>query len=295
MTKSPNAARRLHQALEPYHGMIYFVPEAAQHYSDLNIEAPMMGYFASRSAAMGAVGPEVVIATFFNFHPDLVRSVIPAAWDLATPAEVGAARVKATDDALKRIVGIDRLAAADVAEAAALARRAAEACWPQGRPLYAAHAQLPWPEAPYMQLWHAATLLREFRGDGHIACLVEQDIGPCEVLAIHGAVGPVSRRVLQTSRAWSDDEWAAAIARLEQRGWFDGTGAITDAGRANRQQVEDRTDELDARPWAVLNGDEQIRLATTAAELSAAIVAAGTFGNLPGLTAGKADGLRSAP
>ncbi|MEO5900798.1 MAG: hypothetical protein ABIR68_11815 [Ilumatobacteraceae bacterium] len=280
MTTDPRAARRLHQAIEPYHGMIYFVPEGPQHYAAIKLDGtPMMGYFASRSAAMGAVGAEVVIATFFNFHPDLVRAAIPAAWERATPGQAGLARLTAVDEALRRMLG-SRLGDDDVVEVAALTRRAAEACTSPGRPLYAAHAQIDWPDEAHLQLWHAATLLREFRGDGHIACLVEQGIDPCEVLVIHAASGPgaPSRRALQGSRQWSDEEWAAATERLVVRGWLDADGALTDSGRASRTHVEDRTDELAAPTWGVLDEGEQQRVVDVGRELSQTIIEAGTFG-----------------
>lgn len=258
--------------------MVYFVPEGRERYGELGLTG-RMGYFASRSAAFGAVGPEVVIATFFNFHPDLVRAALPAAWERAEPARVLAARLETVDGALRRMLG-DRVGDDDVAAAAALARRAAEACWPQGRPLYAAHAQLPWPDEPHLQLWHAATLLREFRGDGHIACLVESGLGPVEALVLHAAHagGMPSHHVLQATRAWSDDEWSAAVDSLAVRGWVDGEGTITDAGRSARDGIEQRTDELAAAPWAVLDDAESAAVVTVGKELSRTIVAAGTFG-----------------
>lgn len=70
--------RSMHRGFEVYHGMIYFVPEAAAAYAELGITG-RMGYFASRASAMGAVGPETVISTFFNFNPDLVYAAIPEA------------------------------------------------------------------------------------------------------------------------------------------------------------------------------------------------------------------------
>lgn len=268
----------MHRALERYHGMVYFVPEGRDQYERLGLTG-RMGYFASRSAALGAVGPDVVIATFFNFHPTLVRAAIPEAWSRADPARVLAARSSVVDEALKRMLG-DRIGDDDVAGAATLARRAAEACWPQGRPLFAAHSQLPWPEEAHLVLWHAATLLREFRGDGHIACLVENGLGPVDALVLHAAFadGMPSRHVLQATRAWSDEEWDAGVDRLAGRGWVTDAGVITDAGRAARDGVEQRTDELAAPPWAVLDDEERAKVATVGRELSRTIVAAGTFG-----------------
>ena len=72
-------ARKMWRTLEPYHGMIYFVPEAVAEYDEIGLAPGRMGYFASRSAAMGPVPAAVVVATFFNFHPDLVHGVIPHA------------------------------------------------------------------------------------------------------------------------------------------------------------------------------------------------------------------------
>jgi len=92
-----------------------------------------------------------VIATFFNFAPAEVLRCIPAAWDLAAPEAVLEARLAGIDETLRRILG-DQLDGADVAEAADLARTATEALTPEGRPLYAGHASLPWPEPPHLVL-----------------------------------------------------------------------------------------------------------------------------------------------
>ncbi len=270
-------ARRMHQALEPYHGMIYFAPEGMEEYAALGLDDRMMGYFASRSAAMGAVTAETVIATFFNFNPALVRSAIPEAWKRTTPAEVLAARLRAADRALTRMLG-DRLHAPDIAEAAQLARRATEACRAEGHPLYAAHAALAWPEPPHLALWHALTLLREYRGDGHIAMLVEQDVSAPESLVLHGAMGVVPGKVLKSSRQWSDEDWQSTVDGLVARGWLEPDGTFTAEGKAHRDLVERRTDELAEPCWALLSGDERDRLAAIGGELSGAIVASGAFG-----------------
>src|SRR4051794_6465037 len=134
---TPDDARRAWRALEVVHGMIYFAPEAEEEYQAVGLEPGRMGYFASRSAAMGAVAGEVVVATFFNFEPSLVLGVIPRAWTLTSPQEVLPARHRAVDRALRRMLGDDGIASPEVEEAAALARTAAEACTPEGRPLYA--------------------------------------------------------------------------------------------------------------------------------------------------------------
>ena len=133
-----STARFLWQRLEPYHGLIYFVPEADQHYVALGLDRGMMGYFGSRSAAMGAVPAEVVIATFFNFEPSRVHAVVPEVWQRTSPQALWTARLDAVDAALRRLFG-DRLDRTDIADAAEMLRGIVPACRPEGRPLFAGH------------------------------------------------------------------------------------------------------------------------------------------------------------
>ncbi|GGL18055.1 SCO6745 family protein [Planomonospora parontospora] len=265
-------ARQSWRRLEPVHGMIYFVPEAAERYAALGLDA-RAGYFASRSAAFGAASPELVIATFYNFCPELVRKALPAAWDVVTPAQMIEARYEAAGAALRR-GGVHEVPG--LAETTALARRAAErACeHPQGRALFAAHATLPWPSDPLLELWHAQTLLREFRGDGHVAALLAEGIGPLEALVLHGATGTTPTVFLKVSRAWPAEEWLAAEESLRGRGLLAGD-ELTREGRALRQRVEDRTDELALPAYAALSDDELARLAELARAFGRRVVDAG--------------------
>ncbi len=265
-------SRKMLRTMEPYHGMIYFVPEARQRYEALGLRGRRMGYFASRAAALGPVSAEVVIATFFNFHPGLVRRAIPEAWSLTTPAALLDARLLAADEVLRRVLG-DAVDGPAVAEAAALAKVATGGCHLEGRPLYAAHAALGWPDEPHLALWWAQTLLREFRGDGHIAALVCEGITGCEALVLHEASGADSLApgTLQASRAWPDDEWEAAQASLRDKGWLDDGNAMTDAGRAVRQRVEDTTDELALVCWERLGDAKSQRLRELVRPVSRAI------------------------
>jgi len=276
----PVMARKMWRTLEPYHGLIYFAPEGADAYAALGVTG-RDGYFASRAAAMGAVPAEVVIATFFNFNPELVRHAIPAAWDAAAPRDLVAARFGAADAALRRALG-DAVDEPEVTRAAGLARVAADACSPHGRPLFAGQSSLPWPDAPHLALWHAISLLREFRGDGHIAALVDAQLSGLDALVLHAASSEVPRAVLQTSRGWSDAAWELAVAGLAGRGLVDGNGAFTDAGAALRQHIEDRTDTLALAPWEALGDDGCDELRGLVRPLSKAIVESGALSVLPG-------------
>jgi len=275
----PVVARKTWRTLEPIHGMIYFVPEADESYQSVGLEGNRMGYFASRAAAMGPVPAEVVIATFYNFNPALVAAVIPQAWSLAAPDAILTARLAAADRALQRAFGVDVLKSAQLADAAGLARRAAEAASEhvEGRPLFAAHAALPWPGEPHLVLWHAQTLLREFRGDGHIAALLLAGMDPVEALVTHAAAGEIGADALRTTRSWSPDDWSSAADRLRGRGLLeDGeTLAFTEAGRVLRQQVEDQTDATAVPAYRALGAERCERLRQLARPLSQAVLAGG--------------------
>ena len=251
-------ARKTWRTLEPLHGMIYFVPEAADAYARLGITG-RSGYFASRSAPMGAVSADVVVSTFYNFNPELVHAAIPQSWELATPAQLVAARFNAADAAIRRILGEGVVDSEDMVRAAVLARTAADAAAErvEGRPLAAGHSDVAWPEEPHLVLWHAQSILREFRGDGHIAQLVVHGLTGLEALVTHAAAGEVPGQVLRATRAWSDEAWAGAVAQLRMRGWLEPGDelAFTAWGAAQRRGIEDGTDALAATPYETL-GDE---------------------------------------
>ncbi len=277
-TVTPGMARRVFRRAEPIHGMIYFTPHGADAYAEVGITHQRMTYFASRSAAMGPVSAETVIATFFNFNPVIIHQAIPAAWEIATPAQVLAARLVAVDRSLRQAWG-DDVGSPQVREAAGLARRAAEraAGRPQGRALFAGHAALPWPDEPHLVLWHAQTLLREYRGDGHVALLFTEGLDGLGALITHAATGGIPAEALRTTRAWSEQEWAAGVERVRDHGWLaDGPGlALSEAGLRRRQSIEDRTDQLAVYPYEAIGGQGCQRLAELTATLSAAVMAAG--------------------
>ena len=271
-----SSVRLAWRVTEPLHAMIYFAPEAFRRFADLGL-SPMEGYFASRGAVFGAAGPGPVIATFYNFHPGLVRRVLPAVWERTTPAAALDARMSGADEALRR--GLGDVGTAEIVEAAGLARRAAESAteFPQGRPLFAAHAGLPWPAEPHLQLFQAQTLLREFRGDGHVSALLLAGLTGLEANVLQVATGRVPRVFLQETRGWSDDEWAAATDSLRTRGLVSSEepGTITEAGQALLADLEATTDRLAEPGWAVLGEQGRLRLAELTRPLSRAVVKAG--------------------
>jgi hypothetical protein len=278
VTVGPETARKTWRTLEPLHGMIYFTPEALDCYAEVGVTDWRMGYFASRSAAMGKVPATTVVATYYNFNPEVVGRAIPAVWGQTTPEDLLDARLRAADTALRRALG-DLMDSPELVDVAAMARQAAEtACdHPEGRPLFAAHAALPWPDEPHLVLWHAQTLLREFRGDAHLAALLLEGLSGIEALVSHAASGEMPADVLRTTRSWSEGDWAAAVDSLQARGLLAPGDelAFTDEGREQRQRIEDGTDRASTVAYTPLGDDGCDRLRKLARPLSRAVVDAG--------------------
>ena len=268
-----------HRVLEPLHSLGYFAPELGERLTAVGLRPGRMTYFAGRSAAMGAPSAAVVAATFYNFSPDLVARSIPEAWTLADPAAILAARYLAIDDAWQRLLGADVLASPDVAEAAGLARAATTAARPEGRPLFAGWAALPWPEPVHLQLWHAITLLREHRGDGHIATLVRHDLNDIDAIVTHTATGRgFVEETGRKLRGWTEEQWAASIQRLRERGVLAHEGlTLTPAGAELRSRVEAETTELAVAPWAQLGAAGASRLIELVRPLTQRALANGAF------------------
>jgi hypothetical protein len=274
--RTTHRARRLWRALEPVHAITYFAPEPQAACQELGTRGFWMSYFAQRAAPLGAAPPELVTALFYNFHPGLVARSVPHVWSLADPQRFLEVRLAAVDAALRRLAGPELLGSAELAEAAATAREAAVAAPTAGRALGAANAALDWPEPAHLVLWHAQTVLREHRGDGHVAALLTAGLDPAEALVLFAADTELESDYLRRVRGWSEQEWAAATGRLAERGLV-ADGRITPAGVALRDEVEAHTDALADVPWAGI-GDARIeRLVGLVEPLVAAIVAGGGF------------------
>jgi hypothetical protein len=284
-------ARRLWQALEPVHAVTYFAPEPQEACRELGTRGFWMSYFAQRAAPLGAAPPELVTALFYNFHPALVARAVPDVWAVAPPERFLEVRLSAVDAVLRRLLGEEALGSAEVAEAAGIARAAAEAAPTAGRALAAANRALDWPEPAHLVLWHAQTVLREHRGDGHVAALLTTGLDPAEALVLFTADTGLGLEWMRTRRGWPEAEWAEATERLAARGLVggsDGSGStddpdgtdgvrITDAGRAVRAEVEAHTDALADAPWRAVGDDRAERVVELAGPLVAAIVAGGGF------------------
>lgn len=287
MSEELGRVRQMWHLLEPLHAVLYYAPEAFEEAAALGyaVDERWPSYFAWRAAPLGEAGAGQVGETFYSFSPRMVGAHVPGIWSVASSDAVLDARGRAVDRAYRTLLG-EEAAAPGTAEAAALLRRVAEAADTADRPLAAANAALPWPDEPHLALWHAATVLREHRGDGHLAALVHAGLDPVESLVSFAAIGAARPEVF-ASRGWSEDEWQDGLRRLEKRGLVAADGTATEAGRALRAEVERRTDEAAAGPWRVLGEAERERLVALLGPLWVAAIGSGLLPSETTLGIGK--------
>ncbi|MDI2132312.1 SCO6745 family protein [Yinghuangia seranimata] len=259
-TVTPELARRLWRAIEPIHGVAYYAPESIEATRGLGLIGYWMGYFAGRLAPVGAVDARTASALSFAFAPRRVERAIPEAWAIAAPDKVVQARLDAVSTTLKG-AGAERKAIARLAD---LFELAVEGCAFEGRALAAGWADVPRPADPEARLWLATAVLREHRGDGHVIAVTYHGLSGLEAGVTHVATGEVSRELIQTTRAWTDEEWEQAVERLTTRGLIAEGGGLTDKGRNLRREIEDTTDRL-ASSQADTLGTEGVEEALTLA------------------------------
>ncbi|WOX24965.1 SCO6745 family protein [Streptomyces solicathayae] len=239
-------ARTLWTLFEPLHAVTYFAPECAAAFEEAGLRGFWRGYFAGRAAPFGATGPAPVTSAFFNFAPSMAARALPAVWEKVPPAEALRLRAAGARAALRRLLaGLEK----ETERAAELLAARLDGLDCAGRPLAAVNAALPRPEDAAGLLWHAATVLREHRGDGHVAALVAAGLDGCEILVLR-AGHDTTRTELQPYRGWTDDQWEAAMTRLVRRGLLTPDGRATAEADRLLATIEAATDTAAARPWA---------------------------------------------
>jgi hypothetical protein len=237
------------------HGFIYFSPEATEEYDALGLKAEQH-YFAARAAAFGPVPAEVVVATFFNFNPAYVHRAIPAAWEIASPAAIQVARLRAAGSALARCC--PNVETGEIEEATDLLGRMIDGIGFEGKPLAAANRAVDEPDDPWERLWQRITIVREWRGDVHVAALTAAPVTAVEALILHAATDQVPKAALVATRQWPEDAWQAGVDTLLARGLVNADETFSDAGRAFRDDIEERTNRAsDAMVLAA--GEENTR------------------------------------
>jgi hypothetical protein len=253
MANREHLARALWTLFEPIHAVTYFSAQSRDALAAVGLQRYWDGYFAGRSAPVGALSGPPVTAMFSGFAPFLVDRALPAVWAVVTPAEVIEARYVGAASTLRELVPDE-----------ALVERAASALTPLvdhldliGRPLAAGFASLPLEDDPYRRVWQLAGTLREHRGDGHVIAIVGLEIAGITTLVLRSGVD-LDATSMQKARGWTDEEWAAETDRLIGRGLLDADRRITPAGTELLDRAESLTNRL---ALSAIDGldDDQVR------------------------------------
>jgi hypothetical protein len=243
-------ARRLAMVLEPVAAQVYFSPECHVAYAELGF-SPSPGttsggvqlpdgpaYFTSRGSVMGQVSGPVVAAAFGVFNPDAVVPSVEFGWGKVDAPTICAARTRGAVAQLERVLGP---IPEGLAKATALLEKAVAPLRPEGKPLYAGLSGLGLPGEPLSDAWRLADMLREYRGDAHIAAWTSAGLDATEIGLLTEPYWGIPLRTYVRTRAWSDEQLDAAEGRLVERGLL-ADGALTNEGRALRESIEAATD-----------------------------------------------------
>jgi len=265
------------ELLEPICLVTFFADECNEEMAALGHRTYWDGYFASRAAPLGRVPAYVVHAAFYSFADGEAARHIPSAWEKIPPEASVAARLRGSTASLRRILGEEMASSPGLIRAADLTTKSATSAPMEGRVMYAGMRTLEIPSDPVARLWHSATMLREHRGDGHIAALLGARIGGTEshvLSALDMGIHPPESfgRIHHLPKK----RLAEVMDGLRERGLVDAEGCFTDAGRETKQGIEALTDELATPPYDALSPAELEELIAALEPITAVLVATGS-------------------
>ncbi|MGX6607955.1 SCO6745 family protein [Micromonosporaceae bacterium Da 78-11] len=270
-------SRRMFDLLEPICLVTYLAEECNEEMAALGHRTYWDGYFASRAAPLGRVPAQVAHAAFYSFAEGEAARHIPSAWETIPPEASVAARERGSAASVRRILGEKLADSPGLVRAADLTTKAATGAPTAGRVMYAGMRTLPVPSDPVARLWHSTTMLREHRGDGHVAALVGAGISGTEAHVISALAMDIHPpETFGRIHHLPKKQLAAVMDGLRERGLIDTDSRFTDAGRETRQRIEALTDELAAPPYDALSPAELDELIAELEPITATLVAAGS-------------------
>ena len=277
---APHPVRRLGTLVEPLAAGVYFAPEAHKGYAELGcVDDFWAPYYASRGACLGVTPPAVVAAAFGVFNPAHIEDQLQAAWKAATPAQYWQARVDGATAQLERLLGPEPAGAARAGE---LLRRIAQAAPVAGRPFFAGLSAQAWPGTLLGDLWHAADLVREHRGDTHTAAWNVAGYTAPEIMMVTELWWGLPHGLYLASRHWDDKAVAAGLTRLRDKRHVEGDPPqLTEVGLQARVAVEDATDAAEAGVLDAITETEREELYAILGPLAATICAGGGYPSDP--------------
>ena len=241
-------ARRLRDAIEPLGAHAFWNRLTNQRNLDLGLDR-FSGYVWGRAAALGEPPAELVVSAFAWFEPVSITVAYERGRSTVARAEMVQGRDQTTAESLGGI-----LSGADLEPAIAILRRGLAAADGIGRPLFSGLRSRPWPEPAVGRLWRACDLLREHRGDSHIAACIAAGFGALEMNFLTELWLDMTPVSYSATRRWSEARLTAAVADLEDTGLVAG-GTLTESGRSVRDEIEARTDALEKPILDAIGGD----------------------------------------
>ena len=267
-------ARRMYDLVEPIGLIPYSTDEPTEAMFELGFTNYWDTYFAGRAAPLGAGVPaDVVHALFYNFAPGEVARHIPKVWRTTTPDAAIATRERGCATALRRILG-ELVETTEFERALELLTTAATSAPIEGRPMYAALRALPLPAEPMARLFRVASVLREHRGDGHIAALMAEGIGGLEAHVLLAVDAGIPARTFGRIHHLPAAQLTALIDGMVDRGLIVDEVTFTRVGRQVKDRIEAMTDELAAAPYEVLDAAELDELIAGLQPIAGRLVAA---------------------
>ncbi len=240
--------RQIWATLEKLHIVTYFVRECRDAYKSLGVENVWSRYFAGRAAPMGRVTYETIVATFYNFSPSMVKEHAESVWEAAGPESFVSARFRGADNALQRLLG-EYINFPEIGTVPSLVYDIALKGSPEGKPIYSANLGVSVPDKLHLKLFHAATLVREYKGDIHNSILLSSDVSGLQAHILLSSIGHMSKEKVLSSRGWSEQQWLMDQRNLQSRGLLGEDGLLSQDGLAFRVEIEGKTETLAAKLW----------------------------------------------
>jgi hypothetical protein len=244
--------RELRNLCEPIGANIYFAPEAHANYAKLGLAGFGAAYFCSRGASMGKPTGLVVTSAFGVFSPAIVVPSVEEGWSKTEPEPLLQARYDGATASLRRLLGEPD--AKEIGRAVELLRRGLDVAEGAGHPLFSGLKSLPFPDEPIGQLWRCCDMLREHRGDSHIAVWTRAMVQPIEIQLMSELQMGMPLKTYSATRGWTVQQMDDALDGMRAKGWVEGD-AFTPDGRAFREQIESDTDEMEIPIADAIGGD----------------------------------------
>jgi hypothetical protein len=268
--------RALRDVCEPIGANVYFAPEAHQRYAALGLAGYGPGYFCSRGASLGRPSGQVVTAAFGVFSSAVVVPSVEEGWSKTEPGPLLQARYEGATASLRRLLGEPD--PVQVARAVELLLRGLEAAEGAGHALYSGLRGLPFPDEPLGQLWRCCDMVREHRGDSHIAVWTRAMLHPLEIQLMSELQLNIPLKTYSATRGWTVAQMDEAIAGMRAKGWMDREAdTFSPDGRALRERIEAETDDMEVRIVDAI-GESLDELLAILRPWAAAIVSVGIAG-----------------